>query len=395
MEVKIIKNEKDYKAALARIDELFDIPEGHPQEDELELLYMLVEKYEEENYKIEMPDPIEAIKFRMEQSGMNRKDLAKYIGSLSKVSEVLNRKRPLSLAMIRALHEGLGIPAEVLLKDSNVKLSSCRYKMKNFPFAEMFKRGYFDSNYKNLNEAKEYWEESIEKLFSVFNRMDLEPCYRKSKVGLGNGDSLKAWVAKVASIADQESLPLYNRDNLKSAIDRIVKLSYFSSGVQLVKEALNKIGIHFIVLRHLPKTRLDGACFFSEKGNPVISMTLRYDRLDNFWFTLLHELGHIYNGDISSNNKLIMDDIESGSSSDKKEIEADKFALNAFVSLATWNKDRKLLLTKTDIIEFSEQLGISPAVIAGRIRKEESDYTKFSDLVGSGKVREQFKGFCR
>ena len=118
MKIKIIKTEKEYKAALDRIEELFDIPEGDPHEDELELLYMLVEKYENEKYKFELPDPIEAIKFRMEQSGMSRKDLAKYIGSMSKVSEVLNRKRPLSLSMIRALNEGLGIPADILLKDT-------------------------------------------------------------------------------------------------------------------------------------------------------------------------------------------------------------------------------------------------------------------------------------
>ncbi|HQI05891.1 MAG TPA: helix-turn-helix domain-containing protein [bacterium] len=392
METKIIKNEKDYKAALARIDELFDIPEGDPREDELELLYMLVEKYEEENYKIDLPDPIEAIKFRMEQSGMDRKDLAKYIGSMSKVSEILNRKRPLSLSMIRALHEGLGIPAEVLLKDSTAKLNSCKYEMKKFPFSEMFKRGYFDSDCKNLNEVKEYWEECLEKLFCGFNRMKLDPCYRKSKTGLGDDDSLKAWLAKVINLVNEENLPSYNRESLENAVDRIVKLSYFPSGVQLVKEALNKTGIHFVILSHLPKTRLDGACFLSEKGNPVIAMTLRYDRLDNFWFTLLHEIGHIYNEDINSSNKLIMDDIESDNHSDKKEVAADKFALNAFIPLKTWNKNKELLLTKTDVIKFSEQLGISPAVVAGRIRKEESDYTKFSDLVGNGKVREQFKG---
>ena len=153
MKIKIIRNEKEYQAALNRIAELFNIPKDDPNEDELELLYMLVEKYEAENYKIDLPDPIEAIKFRMEQSGMTRKDLAKYIGSLSKVSEVLNRKRPLSLTMIRALNEGMGIPAEILLKDTNSKLSLKEYDPSNFPFAEMFKRGYFKEAFKRRHRC--------------------------------------------------------------------------------------------------------------------------------------------------------------------------------------------------------------------------------------------------
>src|SRR3990172_1081732 len=101
MNIKIIKTEAEYEEALARIDSLMDAPPGSPQEDELELLSLLVEKYEEERFPIDPPDPVEAIKFRMEQEGLDPKDMIKYLGSQSKVSEVLNYKRPLSLSMIR------------------------------------------------------------------------------------------------------------------------------------------------------------------------------------------------------------------------------------------------------------------------------------------------------
>ena len=94
-----------------------DAATGSPAEEELELLAVLVEKYEEEHYPIEYPDPVEAIKFRMEQEGLEPKDMIKYLGSQSKVSEVLNYKRSLSLAMIRELNQGLDIPAEVLLQN--------------------------------------------------------------------------------------------------------------------------------------------------------------------------------------------------------------------------------------------------------------------------------------
>jgi antitoxin component HigA of HigAB toxin-antitoxin module len=117
MNIKMIKNESDYHAALARLSVLMQAQVGTPEGDELELLALLIESYEKEHYPIPLPDPIEAIKFCMEQQGLTRKDMVKYFGSPSKVSEVLNRKRPLSLTMIRALEKGLGLPAEVLVQE--------------------------------------------------------------------------------------------------------------------------------------------------------------------------------------------------------------------------------------------------------------------------------------
>jgi HTH-type transcriptional regulator/antitoxin HigA len=122
MEIKILKTEDDYEAALERIEALMDAAPGSSEEEELELLAMLVERYEAEHYPIELPDPVEAIKFRMDQEGLTRKDMIKYLGSQSKVSEVLNYKRPLSLSMIRALTEGLNLPAEVLIQRSEPQM---------------------------------------------------------------------------------------------------------------------------------------------------------------------------------------------------------------------------------------------------------------------------------
>jgi HTH-type transcriptional regulator/antitoxin HigA len=112
---KLIKNAAEHEAALARLEAIFDAELGTPEGDEAELLTLLIERYERELYAISPPNPIEAIKFRMEQAGLRPKDLVPYLGSASKVSEVLSGKRPLSLAMIRKLVAGLGIPAETLL----------------------------------------------------------------------------------------------------------------------------------------------------------------------------------------------------------------------------------------------------------------------------------------
>jgi HTH-type transcriptional regulator/antitoxin HigA len=116
MDLKPIRTKAAYRKALKEISLLLDAPPGSHEADILEVLSILVEAYEEEHHPVDPPDPIEAIKFRLEQQGLTRRNLEPYIGSRARVSEVLNRKRPLSVEMIRQLHKGLGIPAEVLIR---------------------------------------------------------------------------------------------------------------------------------------------------------------------------------------------------------------------------------------------------------------------------------------
>ncbi len=116
MDIRPIKTEADYQAALEEIERLFDAAPDTPEGDCLEVLTTLVEAYEDKHYAIPLPDPIEAIRYYMESRGLSRRDLEPYVGSRSRVSEILNRKRPLSIGMIRRLHAGLGIPAEVLIQ---------------------------------------------------------------------------------------------------------------------------------------------------------------------------------------------------------------------------------------------------------------------------------------
>ena len=117
MRLKVLKTEEEYNNALKRLEEIFNAEADTPEGDEAELLMLLIESYEEENYPIEAPDPIEAIKYRMEQLGMNNSDLAEIIGYKSRVSEILGRKRKLTVKMIRDLHVKLKIPYESLIAD--------------------------------------------------------------------------------------------------------------------------------------------------------------------------------------------------------------------------------------------------------------------------------------
>jgi HTH-type transcriptional regulator/antitoxin HigA len=117
MEIKPIKNNRDYRAALNEIDRLMDASPNSAEGDRLDVLATLVEAWEEKHWPIESPDPVEAILFAMEQRGLSRRDLEPFIGSRARVAEVLNHKRPLTLPMIRRLHTGLGIPAEALIAE--------------------------------------------------------------------------------------------------------------------------------------------------------------------------------------------------------------------------------------------------------------------------------------
>lgn len=117
MNIKVIKTESDYNQALKRLDQIFHAPIGSTEGDEAEILSILIEKYEDEYYPIEAPDPIEAIKFRMEQMDMTKKDLADVLGYKSRVSEIFSKKRKLNISMIRKLHDKMNIPYESLIAD--------------------------------------------------------------------------------------------------------------------------------------------------------------------------------------------------------------------------------------------------------------------------------------
>ena len=142
---KLIKTEEDYSLVLSRIEDLMDAEENTPEAEELELLATLIELYEDEHYAMDTPEPIDAIKFRMEQMGLNQQGLVPFIGSKSKVSEILNKKRPLTLSMMRSLHQNLGIPADVFLQKTGGSFPRAipHIEWHLFPLKEMSKRGTF------------------------------------------------------------------------------------------------------------------------------------------------------------------------------------------------------------------------------------------------------------
>ncbi|MCX5915299.1 MAG: ImmA/IrrE family metallo-endopeptidase [Deltaproteobacteria bacterium] len=392
---KVIKTEKDYESALARINDLMDVDPGTPEGDELELLVTLVELYEKAKYPIDLPDPVEAIKFRMEQLGLRQKDLIPFIGSRSKVSEVLSRQRPLSIAMIRKLNAGLGLPAEILLREPGAKLAQPLEGVdwERFPLSEMLKRKWLNFQ-GNLSEARKQAANLISAWAVRLGADALQPALLRQHVRAGSeADSyaLAAWRIRVSLLALEQDVPKYPTGTVTPQFVRdLVGLSYLDKGPLLAREYLLKSGIHFVVETHLPHTHLDGAAIKLPDGSPLIAMTLRHDRLDNFWFTLCHELAHVALHFEGEESKAFFDDLDQAEV-DTYEKDADQWAAEGLIPRDLW-RAAKMEGTPTTrkVLAFAANLRVSPAIPAGRIRKEKGDYKVFSGLIGNKKVRKLF-----
>jgi len=395
MMIKAIKTREDYDAALLAVEKLMDAEPGSPEENNLEVLGVLIEAYEAEHFPIDSPDPVDAILFRMDQMGLTRKDLIPLIGSQSKVSEVLNRKKSLSLGMIRRLHAELGIPAEVLLGSDVLTIEEQKFRAEDYPFAEMYHSGYFAGFTGTLREAKDASEELLTAFFSKFTLPQTQAVYCRHSGKSVDGHALQAWQTQAAQMAMVVKTHPYQLDLISHEFLRdIIKLSRFEEGPKLVKELLSQKGVVFVCLPHLPRTYLDGACFKDEQGRPVVGLTLRQDRLDNFWFTLAHELAHI-KLHLDTDDVAFFDDTESGSdhACDQRETEANNLAADLLIPDKLWvqNQDRLLSAVHEEELQvFADEANVSVSIVAGRIRNETKDFRKFSSMIGQRSVRKLF-----
>jgi HTH-type transcriptional regulator/antitoxin HigA len=305
--------------------------------------------------------------------------------------------------MMRALNKGLGIPSEVLLQEPNALLleDGPRLEWEKFPIKEMVKKGWIAGASDVVTEG----EEIIRDLINNAGGLEAVGCclFRRSKGARENtkNDSfaLTAWCLKILEIANSKGLSnQYAEGSVNDVFLReTARLSYFYNGPALAKEYLEKHGINLIILEHLSKTYLDGAVIFPSNKNPVIGLTLRYDRLDNFWFCLLHELAHLSKHMETNDSGIIIDDLDlrkyDDSKEDSLERQADSIAKEALIPSEEWATmefSSESGTRQTQIIEFAQKLKINPAVLAGRIRFETNNYRRFSNLLGHGEVSKHF-----
>ena len=376
-----------------------DAEERTTEADERDVLGVLLEKYEQEHFPISKPTALEAIKFRMGQSGLSQNDLIPFIGSRSKVSEVLSGKKELTLKMIRALHNHLGIPAEVLIKDQEGTLPGefDNLDFDRFPVVEMEKNGAFEGF--DTSNIKDKAEEAIRYLINKMGGLKAIPVglFRKTSSARANAKldpyALQGWSLQLLAEAKTvKKINEYKRKNINQAfLKGLASQSISEKGPCFVEEYLAKGGIIFKRITHLKNTYLDGASFLTMEGVPVIGLTLRYDRIDNFWFTLFHEIAHIMNH--LEKGHFIADDMSlRGSSSDNNiEKEADEFAEKTLLG-DNFDLDRQEFISREEVIECAKALNIHPAIVAGHVQYKKKNYRLFSNLTGRGEVKKCFEG---
>lgn len=397
--LKVVKTAKDYADAMARLMTLMeaDPQEGSADDNELGVLAVLIEQYEAERFPTDLPDPVEAIKFRMEQQGLTQKDMRPYFGSDSKTSEVLNGKRPLSLLMIRKLHKGLEIPAEVLIQERGGSLPNTNgLEWAKFPLAEMKKRGCFPEWTGSLNELRAYAEENISRFLGSVRSSFVQPALCRTSahyVSDKNVDqyALLAWQIRVLQKAEKmKTVGRYVPGSLTNEVMKeLARHSWSEQGPKVAQEFLSNHGIKLVTEFHFDKTYLDGAAMVDAFGHPLIGMTLRHDRLDNFWFTLMHEVAHIALH-LKDGSVIFFDDIDS-TEKDTIEHESDQAATEALIEKSAWSEARvKISQSKADCIALARDLKIHPAIVAGRVRHESKNFGILSNMIGNKMVRHHF-----
>ncbi|BAN51105.1 ImmA/IrrE family metallo-endopeptidase [Metapseudomonas resinovorans] len=396
MNTKVIRTEEQYRAYLEEVQVLMaQAPALYTEEsDRLEVLTVLLEAYENSKYPVEPPDPIDAILFRMQEKGLKQADLVPYFGTSSRVSEVLHRKRPLTVQMIRALSLGLGLSAETLvgLSAPDTEQSKKEIDWSKFPIKEMTRRGWLQNI---SHQAKTSVEDIVRGFISDAGLQFGSASFRRTLSGEAKSPttqySLYAWLARVIQSSREKKAKLgtFRDDHLSSNFLReLAQLSWSDQGPLLAVEYLEKQGIAVVIEPHLKGTQLDGAALKDIDGTPIVALTLRYDRLDNFWFTLLHEVAHLWKH--VGNEDAFLDDLNT-ESEDRREAEANRLAREAFIPRGVWRRSDAFIAPSRESIEkLAKELKIHPSIIAGRLRKESGNYSLFPDLTGQHQVKALF-----
>ena len=399
-DIKPLRNENDYDAALSRIAELMNAEPGSPDGQELDVLADLVELYESKHEPMGYPDPAAAIEFRMEQAGLSPRDLIPFIGSRAKVSEVLAGKRSITMSMARALHEHLGIPADVLLREPCDSLDDplAEIDWRRFPLKVLARRGWIP----DVPDRSAGAEELVRGLIArAGQHAAFAALYRKNDHLRANAKTdsyaLKAWCwqALATARAGLPKAPYHSGTVTLEFLKQVARLSWSEAGPKLAQEFLENHGIPLVIESHLPKTYLDGAALQLDDGRPVIGLTLRYDRIDNFWFCLLHELAHVGRHMDHGRGSAFVDDLTlrtvDGPREDPRELQADEWAEEALIPRALWNTSAvREHPTPMAVMHLATALQVHPAIVAGRIRYERRNYRLLSQFVGTGEVRRQF-----
>ena len=266
-----------------------------------------------------------------------------------------------------------------------------------FPIEEAFERGWIatSENKSKIDAFKEWFNDAkCSYGTSAFHRRQISEDENTNK------EAILTWEARVLQLAEVElkKLSIVDFELDERWLTDLVRLSTREDGPILTKKALREQGILLIIEKYLSKTHLDGAAMLSHEGVPIVALTIRGDRLDYFWFTLLHELGHVYCHLYGSSNFSFFDQRSSNDDEDSSqflgnelEVQANEFASKKLVDPKTWDTClSRFSATEDSVIADANRLKIHPSIIAGRIRHERKDYSILSSLIGQGKLHKLF-----
>lgn len=403
--IKPVRSREDYRAAMARLTVLLedDPAPGTDAGDEAQVLSDLIGLYEDANFPREQLDPIEFILEAMDQQGLKREDLESSLGSKGKVSEVLSRKRPLSKQMIRNLHEQFRWPTEVLLgtdqRASTTAAKATQSADRASPelLKAMLENGYFEGMGASARGLAKKGEELLAKFLGADGVKEPGTAYARSSVHhrttkVMDELAFRVWRTRVLRRAKAQDLkaPFVPGDWTPGLIEQLCRLSLESEGPRRAVDLFRRNGIAVVIEPRLPKTYLDGAALRMDDGRPVIALTLRHDRMDNFWYTLLHELGHVLKH-LSPESPVITDYFDGDAGAHEPiEREADDFASSALVP-AECAEQLKFVATKAELTAVAARCLRGIEVVAGRAWHETGDPKRFRRWVGDGKVKALFK----
>lgn len=340
--------------------------------------------------------PILLIRARIAR-GLSQRQLAEALGLKEQQIQRYESDRYATASLRRleevakALELGISEIAEFRPTQSHDEPPQNEIQWDQFPVKEMYRRHWFEGFDGSLSAAISNGVE-LARAFVQQAMPRRQPAFLRHKARFGtkmNQYALWAWQCRIMLLARNPSTS-FSRNSLSSDWFRgLMKLSRENDGPLRARNALWAIGIPLVVEPHLPQTYLDGAAFLLPSGSPIIGMTLRYDRLDNFWFVLIHELVHVRDHLRKGKLEEIFDDLES--EPDQLEKDTDQRAGDIMIPDDQWETALpRYLRTEESVIDFAQEIGVHPAIVAGRIRKEANNYVILNNLVGRGEVRKQF-----
>lgn len=338
----------------------------------------------------------------LEARGWNQQDFAAILGRpVGMVSEILNGRRGLTAETARGIADALGTSAELWLRleadyrasvaqpDPNVAKRAQLFE--KAPVREMVKRGWIVPS-----DSPADLEARLLRFFGITSlgqRPALTPyaAHRSGPYSVTTPAQL-AWLFRCRQLAETLDVPNFTPTRLRTAIGKLQSLTGDVEGVRYIPRVLAEAGIRFVVVQHLPQTKFDGACFWLGKSSPVIAVSGRYDRIDNLWHTVMHEVGHVKAGDgLSSQDYFAVDeDLGSRHEGDQRpasEREADRFAVESLVDqreLENFIIRVAPLYSRKRIIGFARRLRVHPGIVVGQLHwRDEIDYSHSRRMLAS------------